>query len=96
MGDETLYRQCTLTQVYLASAPGESRIYRPLEPRTTTACWLPSAGLKVGMIVSLKLPVDSKAIWHVTGISPGEMPRDALHIDWDADWMHKMDGCFND
>lgn len=44
-------------------------------------CWLPSAGLKKGMRVTLKEEADG-IIWAVAGIASMEMDKHLLHTDW--------------
>jgi hypothetical protein len=77
--DNTPYRQCGLR--LMERVPGEEQKFRPVTPETRRACWLPSAGLEEGMLISLKGETD---IYHVEGISPVQKPRYLLHTDWNV------------
>lgn len=43
-------------------------------------CWLPSAGLKVGMRITLKHAPDEW--WTISGLSTIELDKHLLHTDW--------------
>lgn len=72
---EELYRHCSLMEV---EEIWQGK-YQFTKDRTYLAAWLPSAGLKIGQIVTLK---GRKELWQVMGIASQEMPRSSLHTDW--------------
>lgn len=74
---EELYRHCALVEVELVDGK-----FRFTKDRTFMACWLPSAGLQCGKIVSLKNRTDK---WQIVGIGSQEMERSQLHTDWNND-----------
>jgi hypothetical protein len=75
--DKTKYRQCSLR--LMEPIPGQSKKFKPVDPQTTRACWLPSAGLREGMLISLE---GESEIYLVAGASKLEVPRGLLHTDW--------------
>jgi hypothetical protein len=75
--DQTKYRFASLVEV--ERFVSDAAQFRAVTPKTTRACWLPSAGLRTKMIVSLK---GQEGLWYIEGISPMEVARYLLHTDW--------------
>jgi hypothetical protein len=75
--DQTKYRFAALIEVErFVSDPSQ---FRPVNPKTTRSCWLPSAGLRTKTVISLK---GEEGLWYIEGISPMEVARYLLHTDW--------------